>query len=359
MLKRWGMFWMGLACCSLMAGTRGAGAQQTVPVQPPAEGAAVGTPSTLTFDVVVTDKAGHPVTGLQASDFQLLDDKRPATIEEFAEHKPDAESPETALLAIDLVNEGFGGVSQARSQIMDLLRGPDGKLLYPVGLVLVTDSQVKEIAAPTRDAAALEQELGAQGGELRQLGRSGGFWGATERLQTSLNSLDLLVRSLARMRGRKLLIWVGPGWPIFDNPSLIVTNKQQENIFSQVATLSDEMAQGQVTLFAVDPLGTVDAGSFRTFEWESFVKPVRKWQQAQPGDLALQAMAAQSGGMVLNSSNDVKGELAKCLRDGDGWYTLTFAPEKGDQPHTWHDIAVKLDKAGLTVKTRDGYYGEP
>jgi len=335
----------------------GAGAQQTVPIEPPK--LAAGQPSMLTFDVVVTDKAGKPVTDLQASDFALLDDKHPAKIVSFAAHTPDANNQEIAVLAIDLVNEGFNGVSQARSQIEDMLRGPDGKLLFPVAVVLVTDTGVKELAAPSTDAGLLEKDLQADQGELRDLGRSGGFWGAAERMQTSLNSLDEVMRSLGRMEGRKMLIWVSPGWPIFDNPTLIVTSRQQQNIFDQLVALSDTMAQDQITMFDVDPLGTWDAGDFRTFLWEGFVKPVKRWQQAQPADLALQAMAVQSGGMVLNSSNDVAGELAKCVREGDAWYTLTFAPEKADQPNTWHDVAVKLDKAGLTVKTRNGYYAEP
>ena len=55
-------------------------------VTPPAEGAtpqAPGADRRLTLDVVVTDKSGHPVPGLQQQDFTLLDDKQPQTILSF------------------------------------------------------------------------------------------------------------------------------------------------------------------------------------------------------------------------------------------------------------------------------------
>ena len=314
----------------------------------------------MTLDVMVTDKAGHPVTGLQQSDFTVLDDKHPATIQSFAAHTEQSQdSLEGALIVIDTVNVGFTAVSVARSQLENFLRRDGGHLPFPMLLTLLTNTGLKEIGPSSSDGNVLLAQLDQQKGLLRDLNRSAGFWGATELLSTSINALENVAQYEATTPGRKLLIWISPGWPIFDNPNLIVTDQQHRAIFQQLVRLSTDLRRGQVTVYDIDPLGTADAGSYRTFLWQSFLKPVPKWQQANPGNMALQALAIQSGGQVLNSSNDVAGEVEKCMQDGAAWYTVTFDGETSEKPDTWHGIEIKVDKPGLTVRTRNGYYAQP
>ena len=344
-------------CVILAFAATGAWAQKpAAAAKPPMPPAAAAKPSTVTFTVEVTNKAGHPVSGLKAADFTLLDDNVPAPIKAFAEHTPGPASPESAVLLIDTVNMQFGGDSIARQQIMNFLRTFHGRLPFPITLTLLTDTGVSELGKTSDDPHVLLATLNSQAGELRDIGRDAGFWGAAEREQTSINGLGLLTQAMSRMPGRKLLIWVGPGWPIFDNPTILYTDKELHQIFAEVVGLSDAMAHAQVTLDQVDPLGTWDAGSFRTFLWEGFTKPLVRWQQALPADLALQVIATQSGGLVLNSSNDVAGEVGTCARDGSVWYTITI-PRKGpEKPGTWNTVKLKLDKPGLVVRTRPGYY---
>ncbi|HTV82396.1 MAG TPA: VWA domain-containing protein [Acidobacteriaceae bacterium] len=327
------------------------------PAPPPSRAATP--PAALTFTIEVTDKAGHRIPGLQQSDFTLLDDKSPSPIQAFAAHSPGPRSPETAVVVVDTVNMGFVGDSVARGQIIDFLRKSHGPLAYGMSLLVLTDSGISELGTTSDDPATLLAELNTQQGQLRDIGRSAGFWGAEEREEAAINSLSLVARTMGRMRGRKLLIWIGPGWPIFDNPAMTYTDSELHQIFAEVVTLSREMTEARVTLYDVDPLGTWDAGTFRTFLWQSFSKPVRRWDQALPGNLALQVLATQSGGLVLNSSNDVAGELNTCSQDGAAWYTISFAPQTSEKPDTWHSVKVKLDKPGLIVRTRPGYYAEP
>jgi VWFA-related protein len=338
----------------------GAYAQETATAPPPLVHRLSATPSTLTFEVVVTDKAGHPVTGLQGSDFTVFDNNQPAAIQTFAAHtaaSPD--SPQSAVVVIDAVNTGFTGVSLAVKQTEEFLRSQGEALPFPMGLALLTDTGLKPLGPSSKDAEALVAQLQQQHGLLRELNRSGGFWGAAERMSISLNAMSGMAKYLAGVPGRKLLIWISPGWPIFASPNVIVDAPQEHFIFSSAVNLSDKLGAGQVTLYDVDPLGTWDAGSFRTFLWQNYAKPMRRWTQALPGDLALQVLAVQSGGLVLNSSNDVAGEVKTCARDGSAWYTITIARQASEMPDTWHAVEVKFDKPGLKVRTRDGYYAQP
>jgi hypothetical protein len=78
----------------------------------------------------------------------------------------------------------------------------------------------------------------------------------------------------------------------------------------------------------------------------------------QAGNLALQVVAYQSGGRVLNSSNDIAGEIASCTTDANAFYVLSFDSAPPDGPIQYHGLEVKLDKPGLTARTRTGYYAQ-
>lgn len=322
---------------------------------------AVSSNGPITLNVVVTDKAGHPIRGLQKGDFSLLDDRQPTEMQSFAAHdesEPNA-APEAVFLVIDEVNTGFDTVSIEREQIENFLRRDGGRLPVPMAIFVLSDDGLNQLTPVSTDGNALADALHRKNGELRALGRSGGFYGGADRFDISLRGLGTLSNYLARAQGRKLVIWISPGWWTFDNPNVIISDKQQRTFFSMLVAFSAALRNADMTLYAVDPRGTNDAGSLYQFIWESYLKPVKKPSQAQPGNLALQVLAQHSGGRVLVGSNDVTGEIASCADDASAWYTLTFDPQHADKADTWHDLQVKVDRPGVTVRTRDGYYAQP
>jgi VWFA-related protein len=123
--------------------------------------------------------------------------------------------------------------------------------------------------------------------------------------------------------------------------------------------LSDGLRRARITLFNIDPLGTMNAGTLGTSDYKQFIKPVKKAEQADNGNLALQVLATQSGGRVLNPSNDVAGEVATCVADANSYYVLSFNGLPGDGPDEYHALDIELDKPGLTARTRSGYYAQP
>jgi hypothetical protein len=66
-------------------------------------------------------------------------------------------------------------------------------------------------------------------------------------------------------------------------------------------------------------------------------------------------LAVQSGGLALNSSNDIAAMLQKAVDDTKTYYELSFDPVQGE-PDEYHQIDVKLAKPGLTARTRSSYY---
>jgi hypothetical protein len=106
-------------------------------------------------------------------------------------------------------------------------------------------------------------------------------------------------------------------------------------------------------------LATSDAGGFATVAYKGFLKGVTDTKHALPGNLGLQVLAVQSGGRVVNSTNDLAGAIADCIKDADAYYLLSFAAARASQPNEYHDLGVTVGTPGATVRTRTGYYVQP
>ena len=313
----------------------------------------------LTLDVVVNDKSGNAIPGVQAEDFTLLDNKQAQKITSFrAVDGAAADPPVELVFVVDEVNASFIAVAQARERLTKYFEQNGGKLPAPGSVVFFSDSGTT-IGKPSPDgtvlAAELKQNLNAQ----RTIRRSQGFYGAQDRLTLSLRAMEELAAFEAPRPGRKLAIWISPGWPLLSGPGVQLTEKDQQKLFRTVVGLSDKLRQARITLNAVDPLGTNDAGGFRTLYYQEFLKGVTKPSHVAIGNLGLQVLAYQTGGQVLNSNNDVAGEIADCVSDLAHFYVLTFDSAGADGPDDYHALELKIDKPGLAARTRRGYYAQP
>jgi VWFA-related protein len=313
----------------------------------------------ITLDVVVTDKSGKPVPGLQQQDFTLLDNKQPQKILSFQAVDSKTDPPVEVILLVDEVNTNFTSVSFERAQVEKFLKSGGGELPRPVSLAVLSDGGLVLGKVTTQDGNALVAELDQNKAGLRTITRSQGVYGADDRIGLSLNAVQQLTDYETPRPGRKILIWLSPGWPLLSGPRQELDSKQQEKLFARIVALSDNLRQARITLYSIDPLGTADAGGFRTSYYLEFVKGVKKARQVQLGNLGLQVLATQSGGRVLISNNDVAGEIASAVADANAFYVLTFDGLPGDGPNEYHALDIKLDKPGLKALTRTGYYAQP
>jgi len=316
----------------------------------------------ITLDVIATDKSGKPVSGLQQQDFTVLDNKQPQKILSFEAVNRDAGTanpPVEAILLIDEANIDFTHLSYAREQVEKFLKHDGGELPIPVSMMFLTDNGIAINGTSTKDGNALAVQLTENKSGLRIINRSQGFYGANDRVQLSLNALAEIANYETARPGRKLLIWMSAGWPLLTGPRIQLSSKDQQGIFNTIVDLSNRLRQARITLYSVDPLGTAAAGGFRTFYYKDFVKGVKKSREVQIGNLGLQVLATQSGGLVLNSSNDVADEITTCITDANAFYTLTIESVRGDGPDEYNALEVKIDKPGLKARTRTGYYAQP
>ena len=311
---------------------------------------------------MVTDKSGVPVPGLQQQDFTLLDDKQPQKVLSFAafdDANASTAPPQQLLFIVDAVNTSYTDMVTERQQLDKFLHSSGAQLPIPASFVFFTETSTQIQPHPSRDTNELANILSSNQAGLRSIGRSAGFYGAAERTQLSIRTLGQLITYEAQQPGRKLVIWISPGWALLSGAGMDLTAKDQEMIFNTVVQLSKALRDARMTLYSIDPLGMSDAVSGRTVYYKEFLKGLASARKAQNGNLALQVLAAQSGGRVLNSSNDISQLVASCVTDAKAYYTLTFEAPRADHANEYHSLNVTIGKPGLTARTRMGYYAQP
>jgi VWFA-related protein len=311
---------------------------------------------TIHLDVLVTSKPGQPVTGLEQKDFAVLDDKVPAEITSFEavdEHK----QPVQAILLIDAVNTGYTEISQERIEIDKFLRANGGKLTLPTTLAVFGDQGIKMQGGYSRDGNVLADALAKYTISLRAIGRSAGFEGAAERMSDSLKAIRLLAAYESGRPGRKIILWVSPGWAPLSGPGINLTGDQRTQIFNDITFLSTTLREAHTSVYAIDPLG-VGEPVWQALSYEQFLSGVKKPSDDNIGDLMLQVIANETGGLVRNST-DVSGLLKESATDNVAYYRLSFEPPPTEKRDVYHSLKVTVAKPGVTVATSTGYYAEP
>jgi VWFA-related protein len=310
---------------------------------------------TVYLDVEVTRKPGEPVAGLQQKDFTILDNKAPVEITSF--HAFDGNQvPAEVVLLIDSINVGAQEVAQERIEITRYLQANGGQLPHPTALAVLSDKGI-EIGSYTRDGNGLAKLLGEQTIGLRAVGRSGGIQGASERFQDSIKALQTLLAYESKRPGRKIVLWVSPGWPLLSGPRVNLSDSDQEKIFGDITLLSTQLRETQTTIHSINPLGTNESLA-NVFFYQQFTNGVKKPADVSIGDLSLQVLATQTGGLVLNS-NDISELLEQSVADTGAYYRISFEPPPTERKDVYHPLKVVVSNPGLTVSTSTGYYDQP
>jgi VWFA-related protein len=337
---------------------------QIQPASPPQNSSQ---PSHILLDVVVTDRSGKAIPGLAEKDFVVRTNGSLQKILSFraagdisaTDQLQAPKTPVKIILMVDEVNTSFDRVAYERDQIKKFLSQNGGKLAQPLSLGFFSDTGTEIQNHPTQDGNALLAAFDQHETALRTIRRSTGFYGAEDRLDLSLKTLSRLAAAEAQEPGRKMVIWISPGWPLLSGPGVDLSNKQQQQLFASIVSVSTALRQARITMYSIDPLGLADAGSVRVFYYKEFLKPVTAVRNVQVGSLGLQVLATQTGGLALNSSNDITAQIDQCVADANAFYTLTIDAAPADKPNDFHSIDVRVETPGLITRTRNGYYAQP
>jgi len=319
----------------------------------------------IKLDVVVDDAAGKPAGGLNPLDLQLMDNGQPRKILSFRAFGGDAakpDSPVQVVLVIDTVNLPFDQVAFTKQEITRFLRQNGGHLSQPVSIALLTDAGLRVQPRPSTDGNALVGIVDRIKGSIRSINAAMGGEGLLERFQLSVHQMANIAENEAMKPGRKLLIWVGPGWPMLNRTELgYYSAKDRQRYFDGIVELSTKLREARMAVYSVASSSVGAGGSDSTFvfAYKDYLKPVKSPQQGDSGNLALKVIAVQSGGRILGPDNDLAGEIGNCIQDANDFYRISFDPPHADHANEYHDLKVVVGKPGVTVRTNTGYYNQP
>ena len=345
--------------------------------------------NTVLVHVTVTDKAGKPVKDLTVDDFELYENGKRQEIQSFeletgraaagpepgdpasdeAGGQPprvrfpeDADGEKTRLISclIDDLTEYspryFGFVISALQEFVAEEMGPQDQ----VGIFSASGG----VRVPfTSDQRLLRDQIGnlvkgkldvsrpyrAMSDTIANRIVEGGYFGpemlrallqgpATRQfnevqsaIRSVLDSLYQHIRYVQQFRASKssLLILISEGF---------IPGRQMRRMMHQVV---DRATQSRVTLNVVDSKGLTMAGL-------STERVAR--------EQTLKTMAESTGGIYFRGSNDLVAGLRHISNTQSFYYVLSYALPNQKAEGKYHKIKVKVDRPGLRVSHRRGYF---
>jgi VWFA-related protein len=385
-------------------------AAQNPPAQQPTnQDAAVRINTQLVqVDVVVTDKKGKHIEDLTEADFELLVDGKKQSLSHFthislppvkrelaSKKKPDtpvapesmptrqiapSEVRRTLAFIVDDLGLSFTSTERVREtlrkfvaeqmqegDLIAIIRTGNGlgmleqftsdkRLLYSA-IERLTFNPLSRNMTPTfgmtnsdestltEDEAAQQAAAQADADEFYESNFTSGTMGA----------INFVVRGLRDLPGRKSVILLSDGFRIYSKNT---NDNTTELILQQLRNLTEQANRSSVVVYAMDAKGLqalfpgADTGGRMT---ESTLTDAAT--QAQETLDGPSFLALQTGGFVVTNTNDLNIGIQEAIYDQQSYYLLGFDPEDKTFDRRYHKIKVTVNRPGLRVRTRSGFFG--
>jgi Ca-activated chloride channel homolog len=253
------------------------------------------------LNVVVEDKQGNYIHNLKMTDFKILEEGKEQKISTFGEE----ETPFAAAVLIDMSGSMESRVSLARSAAIRFL---DGLRDSDVAAVYKFDSKVELLQpfGPGRDLVDTAYGIKAEGFTVLH------------------DSIVEASRALAtREEKRRAILVLSDG----------ADTRSSASLDSALRTASTS----NVTIYTVD----MSQGSGRN-----------------SAAAALRTMASRTGGRYIGTpgGKGLRDAFASVVNELGNIYTIGFTPQNRTRDGRWRKLELKLASAGLTARTRQGYF---
>ena len=351
---------LSILCARAAQAQRGITAPQEIeaplapPAQRPTQGALDPGLGLIKLDVVVTDTSGTPIPGLPLRDFTVLDNAEPSSIFSFqafdgVSAKPDP--PVEVILVIDTLQLPGDLIRHERDSVETFLRRNGGHLAVSVSVLTLLDGGLWQVADTSSDGNALAAQVALNRGVVLIRRFPAGL--KADPSLSALQSLGAIATAERQKPGRKLLLWVGPGWGM-GSAAHGAGIGPGEDIFYQIWWFNTLLREARIALYSFSVEGTDTSDLYKGYlpGAELFRKP--RFMQ-----FYRQVLAVESGGRVLDRSEDLIGQIESCVREAGAFYTLSFNPSHADHVDEYHSLQVQIDRPGLTARTKTGYYDQP
>jgi VWFA-related protein len=170
----------------------------------------------------------------------------------------------------------------------------------------------------------------------------------------SLRAIDSALRSLGKLPGRKLCLLVSDGFLVGAGTSEERTGDMQRIV--------DAATRSGAVVYSLDSRGLMTSqadastGAAGGMQQSPGLQSGVDRRSAQVLRTTLTTIAAQTGGFVVQGTNDFASGLNRMLEDNDAYYLLAYQPINIKRDGKFRKIEVKvLGHSDYLVRTRKGY----
>ena len=358
--------------------------------------------------VVVQDHKGVPVADLKKENFLVKDNGKPQKISEFSvesngklpsapeklppniftnELEQRAGTPSSVtIILLDALNTKWEDQAYARAQVVKFLQTiqPGDRVgIYTLGRGLhvlhdfTTDSSgllerlkhyngqnLPDLAASEpvlmdNETLALDNWFNGRGGGN---GAEADFF-TVNRVLGTLHSIEFIANHVARLPGRKNLIWVSGGFPLdigFDSIEEFHDNSREHRTFSEdVDRTVRAVNNANLAIYPVDARGLVVDQRFSAANQKIDLSPKLSLGPVVKNQQTMQELASRTGGRAYYNTNDLKNAIRDAIGDSQVTYTIGYYPASETYDGKFHKLDVKIeDRSGLNIRYRKGYFDQ-
>ncbi len=168
------------------------------------------------------------------------------------------------------------------------------------------------------------------------------------RAQTTMAALMAMAAHVAGVPGRKNLVWL------------------TSDLAFPAGTVARALSRSDIAIYPVDARGLLPVAMARS-GGSATSQPMGPQGAAamglspgaagQPtGVNIMEALAEETGGRASINTNDLTGAVREAIEDGAVTYTLGFYIDSNSLDDKFHELKVRVKRAGFHVRTQRGYF---
>jgi VWFA-related protein len=364
-------------------------------------------------DVIITDKNGNAINDLQPGDFEVVEDGKPQKIETFKLVKLDGGTAEALKEPPKQIRTDYDEESEAARDDVRLFaiflddyhvrRGASMSVRKPIETFIDTQLGPTDMVGlmypleslssirMTRNHAALMKGID------QFVGRKYDYTPRNEyeeqyahypaetveqiRNQVSMTAIRGLITHMGSLKeGRKALILVsegftsllppqmrsgdatmpGSGNPQAFNPMAGLNDPNEDraqwsaglDLQTDLREIYDAANRNNVAIYAVDPRGLPGF----EFDIDEGVNTQTDQQYLNSTMDTLRLLADQTDGRAIVNRNDLATGMKQIVRDTSAYYLLGYNSTQTKSDGKFHEIKVRVKRAGVQVRARKGYW---
>jgi VWFA-related protein len=366
------------------------------------------------LDAFVTDQQGRFVRDLKKEDFQVLEDRRPQTITGFSlvdipidrdvrplftsrpveadvmtnarafdgriyilvlddAHVEFQHTPRVAAAARRFIEQNLGANDLMAVVTVEGKAESSQEFTSNKRLLLAAVDKFRGRAQRSATlAGSLQQSLTTAGSRSNTLGSRQPGQAVEDPLdderaldaRATIEQLRAIADWFGSVRGRKkaiLLVSEGIDYDVND----VFNRPEAALLIDGTRDLIRSATRSGVTIYGIDPRGITDRGD-QGVELSGLAAGSDPRSSRNSGLLGLQnelrlqqsslrTFAEETGGFAVLNTNGFADAFDRIVQENSSYYVLAYYPPNPKRDGKFHDIQVKVNRPGLTVRARRGY----